>query len=77
MNTNVVKVRLTLDLETSAETDAEEFGWILNMLRFELAHWPRWRGKIRRVELLNPREPTGPASSRARRKTATARPPSP
>ncbi len=48
-----VKVRLTLELETNGQTHAEELGWILNMLRFELAHWPRWTGKIRRVEMLS------------------------
>jgi hypothetical protein len=49
---NVIKVRLTMELETDAETNAEELGWIVNLLSFELAHWPRWRGKIRRVEML-------------------------
>jgi hypothetical protein len=60
-----VKVRLTMDLETDGQTDAEELGWILNLLRFELAHWPRWRGKIRRVEMLNPGEQACRASSAA------------
>ncbi len=71
---DIVKLRLTLDLETNGETDAEELGWILNLLRFELAHWPRWRGKVRRVDILNPREPGGRASSAEERQMELAFP---
>ncbi len=63
---NPIKVRITMELETDGQTDAEELGWIVNLLRFELAHWPRWIGKIRRVKMLSPGGPAGRASSRAR-----------
>lgn len=53
---DTIKVRLTIDLETEGETYAEELGWMLNMLRFEVSHWPRWRGKIRRVEVVRPQQ---------------------
>lgn len=51
-----IKLRFTIEVETDGETNAEELGWMLNMLRFELAHWPRWRGRIGRVELVSPRK---------------------
>lgn len=44
-----VKLSIVLEVETNGDTDAEELGWMLNLIRFELTHWPRWRGKIRRV----------------------------
>ncbi len=45
-----VKLHLTVELETSGDTKVEEFGQLLKMLHFEVAHWPRWRGKLRRIK---------------------------
>jgi hypothetical protein len=47
-----VKIRVTFDLETSGDTDAEELGYLLNMLRFEMRHWPKWRSKLQPVRVL-------------------------
>jgi hypothetical protein len=44
-----VKLQVIIDLETSGETHAEELGWLLNLIRYELTHAPNWKGKIRRV----------------------------
>jgi hypothetical protein len=73
---DTTKVRITIDLETEGETVAEELGWILNLLRFELAHWPKWRGKIRRLDLVNPGASADPGQSSERRTLSSARPPS-
>lgn len=51
MNPDPVNVRVIIDFSTDGETPAEELAWILNLLRFEIAHWPRWNGRIRRIEL--------------------------
>jgi len=61
MDENTVTMRLSVDVETGGDTDAEELGWMLNMLRDELRRWPRWRGKIRSVRLL----PTRPVPTAA------------
>jgi hypothetical protein len=61
MNENTVTMRLSVDVETGGDTEAEELGWMLNMLRDELRRWPHWRAKIRRVELLPPSR-TAPAA---------------
>lgn len=53
MGSESVKLRVTLELEANPLCEAEELGWILNLIRFELSHWPRWRGKIRRVEFVS------------------------
>jgi hypothetical protein len=52
MDENTVTVRLSVDVETGGDTDAEELGWMLNMLRDELRRWPHWRTKIRGVKFL-------------------------
>ena len=44
-----VKMQVIIDLETSGDTPAEELGWLLNLLRYELGRAPGWRGRIRRV----------------------------
>ncbi len=72
---DTTKVRITIDLETDGERPAEELGWILNLLRFELAHWPKWQGKIRRVDL-NPEASADPGQSGEQRTLSSARPPS-
>ena len=59
MDPNTVTMRVAVDVETGGDTDAEELGWMLNMLREELRRWPRWRGKIRSVQLL----PAAPAAA--------------
>lgn len=48
---NPIKMHVTLEIETSGETEAEELGWMLNLLRFEMSQWStNWKGKVRRVQ---------------------------
>jgi hypothetical protein len=49
---NNVKVRVTVELETNGETEAEELMYLLNMIRSEIQQHKRWKGKIRRVSLI-------------------------
>lgn len=62
-----VKVRLILDVETNGNTSAEELGWLVEMLRFELNHWPRWKGRVRRIALLKQMPPEARRACRATR----------
>ncbi len=74
MDPKLVNVRVTLDLQTDGETLGEELAWMLNLLRFEIDHWPRWNGRVRRIELLNPRGRGAGASSEADRQMELALP---
>ncbi len=45
----MAKLTITIEAETSDETPAAEFGWLLTLLRFGLNCRSNWKGKIRRI----------------------------
>lgn len=48
-----IRLRVTLEVDLPSEARAEEFGWLLNLLRAELSRKPEWTGKIRQTSFLS------------------------
>ena len=54
---NTVKLQITIELETHGDTEAEELGWILNLLRNELSRARNWKGRVKGVRFSPTSEP--------------------
>jgi hypothetical protein len=47
-----IKLSVTLELETSGDTEAVQLQWLLNLLRAELFLSRTFRSRIRRIQFL-------------------------